>query len=103
MREVEVKLHSFLNSVVAGGELSDSRVSRFIPRQPVHSGWAPRAGLETVRTRKCLPPAWREAVVPLAVTRCDSAFCCRCKGRAVMIQQFESKELKVQQCYTSKF
>jgi hypothetical protein len=57
---VDVKIHIFLTSALAGGEWSASRPGRFTPRERAHSthwigGWVDsRAGLDDVEKRKVL-------------------------------------------------
>jgi hypothetical protein len=54
----EVQLHAFLTSILHGGDLSDSRPGRFIPRErkpDTHwiGGWVvPRADLDAAAKRK---------------------------------------------------
>jgi hypothetical protein len=63
---VEVQLHAFLTSALHGGEWSDSRPGRFIPRERVPSkhwigGWVgPTAGLDAVVKRK-IPSLWQDS------------------------------------------
>jgi hypothetical protein len=50
---VDVQIHIFLNSALAGGEWSASRLCRFIPGTHWIGGWVgPRAGLENLEKRK---------------------------------------------------
>jgi hypothetical protein len=59
---VDVEVRTFLNSVLAGGEWSNSRPCRFTPGERAYGshcigGWVgPRAGLDDVEKRKFLPP-----------------------------------------------
>jgi hypothetical protein len=61
-RRVDVYIHIFLTSSLAGGERSDSRPCRFTPgvrATGIHwiGGWVgPRAGLDEVEKRKILDP-----------------------------------------------
>jgi hypothetical protein len=54
---VDVKLHIFLTSALAGGEWPPSRLGRFTPGERAHwiGGWVdPSAGLDNVEKRKFL-------------------------------------------------
>jgi hypothetical protein len=57
---VDVRIHIFLTSVLAGGQLSDLRPWRFTPGKRAHvthwiEGWVgPKAGLGDVEKRKFL-------------------------------------------------
>jgi hypothetical protein len=54
---VDVWIHIFLTSVLAGGEWSASRPARFTPRTHWIGGWVdPRVGLDDLKKRKFLPP-----------------------------------------------
>jgi hypothetical protein len=59
-REVDVQIHIFLTSALAGGEWSASHPGRFTPGErgfPTHwiGGWVdPRAGLDDMEDRKFL-------------------------------------------------
>jgi hypothetical protein len=52
---VDVQIHIFLTSALAGGEWSASRPGRFTPRTHWIGGWVdPTAGLDDVEKRKFL-------------------------------------------------
>jgi hypothetical protein len=57
---VDIEIHIFLTSALAGGEWSPSRCGRFTPRERAPAthwigSWAdPRAGLDDVKKRKFL-------------------------------------------------
>jgi hypothetical protein len=58
---VDVLIHIFLTSALAGGEWSASRPCHFIPEEDPRTHWIggwvdPRAGLDDVKTWKLLPP-----------------------------------------------
>jgi hypothetical protein len=57
MRGVDLQIHVFLTSALAGIEWSASRLGRFTPPPRTHwiGGWVdPRAGLDNVEKRKFL-------------------------------------------------
>jgi hypothetical protein len=55
-RGVDVCVHIFLMSALAGGERSESRPCRFTPGTHWIGGWVgPRASLDDVEKRKFLP------------------------------------------------
>jgi hypothetical protein len=77
---MDVQIHIFLTSALAGGEWSASRPGRFTPRGKAPGthwirGWVgPRAGLDDLEKRKYLTPPGLELLTLGRPTRSQSLY-----------------------------
>jgi hypothetical protein len=74
-RGMDVYIHIFLTSALAGGEWSDSRPCRFTPGTHFIGGWVdPRSGLDNMEKRTLLPYRDSNSPTPGRAARSQSLY-----------------------------